>query len=130
MKIKIPIAKLEQAISEAEHKDPAYEPGRSTSTVTELELEIEVPLAAVELKSMNCRRLNANADVHIREMPTSPLILIRANGECGFAAKSEDKDALYAKFDPKADLLLWAWAGKWRTDVFVLTQSDLTWHYK
>ena len=61
----------------------------------------------------------------IREMKTSPLILIKANGTVEFASRPKEKDLLIDKFNESEDVLLFAWAGQWRTDVFVVTSDDL-----
>ena len=124
MKINFSIPALEEAISTARHRDPAYEPGRSTSSVTTVELD--VPLL---LQPMNFRRLGFDPKVSIREDAISPLILVKANGQCGFASKPEDKNALLTRFEP-GDLMLWAWVGKHRTDVFSLTLEDLESYYR
>jgi len=43
MKIILDIKQVEAAISDALHQDPAYEPGRSKSSVTQFEMEIYMP---------------------------------------------------------------------------------------
>ena len=65
----------------------------------------------------------------IRLMDRSTLILISASGEAEYAARREDKDRIVAKFKPDEDLLLWAWVGSYRTDVFRLTEEDLKERY-
>lgn len=124
MKTTFSIQALEEAISAARHRDPAYEPGRSTSSVTTV--EIDTRLAFVP---KNFRKLTDEPDFKIREMATSPLILVKANGECGFGANRTDKDAIISRYEP-GDLLLWAWVGQWRTDVFVLSLEDLERYYR
>lgn len=59
-----------------------------------------------------------------------PFILIKAGGEAGFGSTPETKDVLLKMFEPeKGDLLLWAWPGKVRTDVFQITPGDLLLYY-
>ena len=81
----------------------------------------------------NCLTLLGNAGAipptPIRLMDRSTLILISASGEAEYAASREDKDRIVAKFRPDEDLLLWAWAGSYRTDVFRLTEADLRERY-
>lgn len=124
MKTTFSIKTLLETISEAEHQDPAYEPGRSTSSVKTV--DIETRLAFVP---KNFRKIVNELGFKIRNVPVSPLILVKANGECGFGASAADKDAIVAKFNPQEDLLLWAWCGQFRTDVFVLSKTDLDNYY-
>jgi hypothetical protein len=119
-----PIKDLLEAISEAEHKDPAYEPGRSTSSVKTVEIETKL-----RFNPRRFRTIINELGFKIRDVQTSPLILVKTSGECGFGATPLDKDSLVAKFDPKGDLLLWAWCGQFRTDVFVLSKEDLDKYY-
>lgn len=67
--------------------------------------------------------------VYMRVNTQSPLILVQGNGDISFAKNRTDKDALVAKFNPKKDVLLYAWAGEFSTDVFTVTPDDLKKHY-
>lgn len=64
----------------------------------------------------------------IREMRCSPLILVKKSGEISWASGRIDKDAVIQQFTD-GDTLLFAWSGKWSTDVFKLTKEDIKKHY-
>ena len=66
----------------------------------------------------------------IRASRLSPLLLVKSTGEVEFAVNLTDKDRLVANFNEKKDLLVWAWAGQYRTDMFSLTKQDLDRHYR
>jgi hypothetical protein len=68
--------------------------------------------------------------------PTSPptgvrkggiysLILVKVDGSAQYANTATGKDRLVSEFDPTTDLLLMAWTGQWKTDIFHLTKEDL-----
>ena len=61
----------------------------------------------------------------IRKMTLSPLILIKPDGRSTFASGRGEKDELVEAFNEDTDLMLFVWAGKWRSDVFRLYKSDL-----
>ena len=63
--------------------------------------------------------------IEIRTTDGSPLILIKSTGEAVWAGTQVEKDQLISRFDNEHDLLLWAWHGRYRTDVFRLTRADL-----
>jgi hypothetical protein len=66
----------------------------------------------------------------IRTMTKSPLILIKATGEVSYGNSRGEKDGIEAAYsETRGDLLLFAWAGEWKTDVFSLKRADLTKHY-
>jgi len=65
----------------------------------------------------------------IRNNRSSPLILIKPNGEIYYAKNVGEKDNLLTQFDPKEDALLYSWSGQYSTDVFVVTEDDLKKHY-
>lgn len=70
------------------------------------------------------RKLPDNFDRNMRDMPSSPLILIKSNGEISYGG--QHKDGPVDDYDEESgDVLLFAWAGQWRTDVFVVTADDL-----
>jgi hypothetical protein len=80
----------------------------------------------------NFRRItdNSKPSFKIRTADFTTLILVKSSGEAEYGRTRGDKDQLVARFDPKADLLLWAWVGQHNTDIFMLTQEDLDLHYK
>ena len=57
------------------------------------------------------------------------LILIKANGTACYARTMTTKDELLDRYVPSEDLLLLAWTGQWRTDIFVLTKEDINTRY-
>jgi hypothetical protein len=69
------------------------------------------------------------APLRIRDMNTAPLVLVAASGTVIYANNPTAKDTLLKRFREGTDLLLWAWPGQWRTDMFVLTRADLAKHY-
>lgn len=69
-------------------------------------------------------------DWPIREMKQSPLILVKADGRMLWANGVGNKDAVVAQFNEAEDVLLWVWAGQWRSDVFRLTRADLDISYR
>lgn len=66
----------------------------------------------------------------IRAARELTLILIKAGGITGWANDRAGKDAIVASFESAADLLLMAWTGQWRTDIFRLTAKDLARYYR
>lgn len=75
------------------------------------------------------RRLTRGAPICIRRDACSPLILIKADGRITFATGRTDKDALVERFNEDEDVLLLAWAGEFRTDVFTVSRKDLNRFY-
>ena len=65
----------------------------------------------------------------IRDANGMPLVLIKENGEAKYANARMSKDALIDQFNEETDLLLWAWVGRWSTDIFQLTKEDLKKYY-
>jgi hypothetical protein len=57
------------------------------------------------------------------------LILVKADGSARYGHGRVDKDAIVQSFNELEDMLLLAWTGQYKTDVFVLTRSDLDAHY-
>ncbi len=66
----------------------------------------------------------------IRVFDGCTLILIKSDGEASFGRTRAAKDEIIAKFAPEVDLLLLAWTGQYRTDIFHLTAKDLENYYK
>jgi hypothetical protein len=71
------------------------------------------------------RRFEDTFPVGVRETRESPLILLKPNGTIAWASRAPEKDELREKFDAVNDVLLLAWAGQWRTDVFLVTEDEL-----
>jgi len=63
--------------------------------------------------------------VGIRNQGIFSLILVKANGVAHFANSATGKGKIVSAFDPVTDLLLIAWTGQWKTDIFHLTKEDL-----
>lgn len=51
----------------------------------------------------------------------STLIVVKSSGEISRDAETYDEDS--------GDVAIFAWAGQWRTDVFILDKADLEKHY-
>lgn len=66
----------------------------------------------------------------IRDMKQSPLILVQATGNIISGTTGRDKDDVVEEFDEATDVLLFAWAGQWKTNVFRLTKADIEKHYR
>lgn len=81
---------------------------------------------------INLRKLDSAYlfDLDIRKDSGSPLILCKADGTVTFATGRGDKDTLVASFKPDEDLLIWAWKGQYKTDIFQLSSADIQNHYK
>jgi hypothetical protein len=56
------------------------------------------------------------------------LILVKTDGTVHSASNQGDKDALKSKYQD-GDLLMLAWVGQWRTDIFHVTDADLERNY-
>jgi hypothetical protein len=61
----------------------------------------------------------------IRDNQRMTLILIKANGEACYERTRAGKDALVQRFDAESDLLLLAWTGQHKTDIFLVTPENL-----
>lgn len=86
----------------------------------------------MDFNPINFRKLGPDSrpTSKIRMIDGSPLILVKANGEAQYAVGRMDKDALIDQFNGETDMLLWAWGGQYKTDVFLLSQEDLINYYK
>ena len=65
----------------------------------------------------------------IRSNDGMTLILIQSDGSARYARDRLGKDHIVRDYKPE-DLLLMAWTGQWRTDIFLLDSSDLAAHYR
>lgn len=88
---------------------------------------------------MDFREIPEFMPFKIRTAKTMTLILIElclygASGGtagAGFANTATEKDALLKRFRPDdGGILLLAWSGEYRTDIFYVTKEDLERHYK
>jgi hypothetical protein len=57
------------------------------------------------------------------------LILVKCDGNVSFAVNQREKDLLRAKYED-GDLLMLAWVGEYRTDIFHVTRKDLERDYE
>lgn len=67
--------------------------------------------------------------LNMRADNTCPLIIIKATGECLYANQPADKDEIVKGFDGSKDILLYAWLGQKKSDVFQVTKENLDVHY-
>ena len=79
----------------------------------------------------NARRIDRSDAVprNIRSDARIAMILIQPDGTVSCATGAADKDALVKAYQYD-DLLLMAWAGKWKTETFQLDREDLDLIYK
>lgn len=61
----------------------------------------------------------------IRDLQKSPLILIKASGLIEWGGSKEKDDLLKKYMESEGDVMLFAWAGQFRTDMFRVTAADL-----
>lgn len=66
----------------------------------------------------------------IRESTLKTLILVTAEGSATYAVDRSSKDAIIAQWKPDDDMLLMAWTGKWRTDIFLMTKAEIDTFYR
>ncbi len=76
------------------------------------------------------RRLDATFEEEIRSNDRMTLILVCADGSATYSRYREGKDAIVRDFKPEADLLLMAWTGQWKTDIFQLSGEDVATFYR
>ena len=77
----------------------------------------------------NFRPLPEGLPGKLRTQEGMTLILVQASGAARYGRTCEDKDALVGEY-AEGDLLLLAWTGRYRTDVFLLSAQDLAKHYR
>jgi hypothetical protein len=79
----------------------------------------------------NFRRIEKDHEPQfdLRTHQGSTLILIKSSGDAMYGRTRADKDHIVAEFDGKTDLLLWAWTGTYKTDIFLLTREELDRYY-
>jgi hypothetical protein len=85
---------------------------------------------AVKFQPRNLRKLEGDHPMQLRNDKGMTFILVKTSGAVQYATDRGDKDALVADYDEKAgDLLMLAWTGHWKTDVFELTRAELERRY-
>jgi hypothetical protein len=86
----------------------------------------------MNFNAKNFRRITdeSKPSFKIRASDRATLILITQSGDAEYAWRASEKDLLVARFVAQTDLLLFAWTGQWHTDIFILTEQDLTLYYK
>jgi len=77
----------------------------------------------------NNETLKDKTGMNIRRMDNSSLILVKADGTVTTGRTRADKDSLVQQFDAKVDILLLAWHGQRKTDMFRVTEDDLRRNY-
>ena len=65
----------------------------------------------------------------IRDDAGMTLILVTDEGHATYSRTREGKGAITAKYAPDSDLLLMAWTGKYKTDIFAINAETLKKHY-
>lgn len=77
----------------------------------------------------NFRTLPDDFPCEIRTAQHLSLILVDQNGVASYARTVGDKEILTKKYI-EGDLLLLAWTGSYRTDIFLITSNDLKKYYR
>jgi hypothetical protein len=102
---------------------------RSTFKFIQEELTSDATLTT--FKPENFRKLTDNSKPSsIRDEEHMTLILVKATGEACYERTRTGKDELVTRFDEKNDLLLLAWTGQYKTDIFQLSADDLATCYR
>lgn len=79
----------------------------------------------MKLSPQHFKTLPADFAHKIMDMPQSPLILVKTDGTIMWG-----KDGVLQNYDEKSgDVVLFAWSGNYRTDMFIVTAADLKKHY-
>lgn len=76
------------------------------------------------------RTLEDDFDVELRTVQSFTLILVKQDGFATYVRTVNEKDALVSKYEDGKDLLLLAWTGNYKTDIFLLGQDDSVKHFK
>ena len=71
------------------------------------------------------RTLSDDFVASIIDSSSFTLILISKNDISTFATSGGDKRRLMERCNFNTDILLMAWAGNWKTDIFILSESDV-----
>lgn len=80
-------------------------------------------------KAINLRQLEDDCGISIRSDRGMTLILLKANGEVHYGRTTSAKDTLVALFDDTSDMLMLAWTGIYKTDIFEITREQLNKHF-
>jgi len=78
---------------------------------------------------MNFRKIESDFSLSIRNSAFLTLILIKSDGSVYYERTRAGKDSLLNMFHPEEDLMLMAWTGMYKTDIFHITAIDLDAHY-
>jgi hypothetical protein len=84
---------------------------------------------AIRFQPLNFRALPEDLPGKIRTADGMTLIDVKPSGAARYGRTRADKDAIIAEH-AVGDLLLLAWAGQWRTDIFLLSLQDIDKHYR
>jgi hypothetical protein len=85
--------------------------------------------ALEQFNAINFRTLPEEMPAAIRTDDGMTLISVKLCGTARYGRTRADKDAIIAAHAPD-DLLLLAWTGAYRTDIFRLTEQDIAKHYR
>lgn len=83
----------------------------------------------MQFNPLNFRTLPADLPGKIRTDQGMTLISVKPTGEARYGRTVGDKDSIVREYLP-SDLLLLAWTGQYRTDVFLLSPADLERSYR
>lgn len=65
----------------------------------------------------------------LRDLDGSTFMLVKPDGWLCYARCKSEKDKLVDKMNPE-DVVIFAWHGQWRTDMFVITHQEILKHYR
>lgn len=78
----------------------------------------------------NLRVLPSDAALDLRGDAALTLILVKSTGEVTFGNTVRNKDSIVECFDDATDLLMLAWTGRYKSDVFQVGRPELDAHYR
>lgn len=83
----------------------------------------------IQFQPLNFCTLPEELPTKIRTHEGMTLIDVKPSGAARYGRTRADKDAIIAEH-VVGDLLLLAWTGQWRTDIFLLSAQDIDRHYR
>lgn len=83
----------------------------------------------MQFQNKNLRNLPEDFEGPIRTRQTLTLIVVDEDGMVSFANTATGKDIIIDHLH-EGELLMMAWNGQYRTDIFLLTAADIEKHYK